>query len=80
MIRTSLLPPAKTEDWYGKTRPCTSCRASILFRKEDPARIVVKHERKCLALRGVRTGRKVRKGQPTSDAPGSGVHPTRNES
>lgn len=40
----------KRAPWLGTKRPCKYCEGRILFRKEDPARVLVRHEKGCLSV------------------------------
>ncbi len=48
MILESIL--SEPASWQSKTSVCRTCKARMLYRKEDPARILVKHERSCIAV------------------------------
>ena len=60
----TLLAVGKRESWFDGQRTCTGCEGRILYRKENPARIIVQHQKSCLAVRGVRRSRRRRKGTP----------------
>lgn len=48
-VTISALPPAETATWYGWTKPCTGCKATILKRRETDwgPEIVVRHQPSC---------------------------------
>jgi len=56
MILETLIPPAQPEAWYRKDRACARCEARILYRKESPPRIIVRHEKGCLAVLETKRG------------------------
>jgi hypothetical protein len=50
MILETLIPPAQPASWYRKHTPCAFCESRVLYRKDDPPRLLVRHEKCCIGV------------------------------